>query len=44
MDSTSKVTPSKMSKIETVLIVSIYGISFIGFCVAAVSFILHLLR
>jgi len=44
MDTTTKVTPPKMSKIETTLIVSIYGISFIGFCVAAVSFVLHLLR
>jgi len=37
-------TTKKMSRLETAIIVSIYAIGFIGFCVASVSFFLHLLR
>lgn len=44
MNTTPKLGTPKMSKFETALIVSIYGISFIGFCIAAVMFTLHLIR
>jgi hypothetical protein len=44
MNTMPKLGTPKMRKRETAIIVAIYGISFIGFCVAAVMFILHLIR
>jgi hypothetical protein len=43
MNTSPKLGAPKMSKFETALIISIYGIGFIGFCVAAVAFIVHLI-